>query len=307
MTIMKDKLMIMLAMLTMVIAFTACGEKNEDDPEWKKKDVVFAPEMLNHVYCYGGTSHDLGEIQIAKGVQKLTFHRQTETADIVLSPAVPMLAGKTYTLTGLKLKKDADTGRYTYQNEAPVAGISLFYMVLDFNEQSMQMSYRVNDAYQVNTHMQEFAFANNSSILSYSNGKASEDKEGIYIFTIDPSTKTATMKIAPLTNTEMLMRFHSIEISGIDVELTQKGYELTATKPRVVSRYLRYNTTDGTDVKVDAPDTSGHQLFPVKNFNSIVWVTGNHVTEFKMGSVEEGTKPFDVHAVGELYKEHLFE
>lgn len=306
---MKDKFMILLAALALMMAFTACGEKSEDDPDWKKKDVIFAPEMLNHVYCYGGTSHDLGEIQIAKGVQKLTFHRQTETADIVLNPTVPMLAGKTYTLTGLKLVKDADTGRYTYENNAPLTGITNFYLVLDFNDQTMQMTYSVDKAYKVNVNMAELAFVVNKSTLGYSDGKASEDKEGIYLFTIDPAKKTATVKVVPLTNTEMLMRFHSIEISGIDVEATQQGYVLNAAKPRVISRYLRYNTTDGTDVKVDAPDANGHQLFPVKNFKSTLSVAGIgvHTTEFEMGSVEEGTKPFTVHAVGNYYREPPFE
>lgn len=302
---MKNKFMILLAALTLMMAFTACGEKSEDDPDWKKKDVVFTTEMLNHVYCYS-IGPNAGKVQVAKGVQKVTFHRQTETADVVLNPSVPMLDGKTFTLTGLKLVKDADTGRYTYQNKEPLAGITNFYLLLDFNEQSIMLSYRVDDAYEVNVHMLRIAFGSNYSILSYSSGKASEDTESIFIFTIDPATMTATMKIAPLTNTEMFMRFHSIEVSGIDVKASENGFMLTATKPRVVSRYLRYNTTDGTDVKVDAPDTSGHQLFPVKNLNSYIWVGGAHQTDFEMGSVDEGTKPFSVHAGGEMYKESPF-
>lgn len=303
MTIMKDKFMILLAALTLMMAFTACGEKGEDDPDWKKKDVVFTTELMNHVYDASADK----VYELTTTTNKLVFHRVNNTADLTLVPGEAAFPGLTLQLAGLKLELDGDTGRYGYKS-ATTSNNRVTNLVLnvDFNEQSLDVHYVVDGKVTVTSQMPQVFYLANQSILSYKNGTDSIDKSSIYQFDIDTKSMTATMHLGPLANTKLLLKFETIIARNMPITVTKEGITIECEKPTVVSEYRRRDSSTGSPTVVDALDNSGYQKFPIADFRAkLMFMEGKHETSFMIGRDDEGTK-WSVKGTGQTYIEKAF-
>lgn len=296
----REKYLMLLAVLAMMLVLPACGN---DEPGWKDRDVEFPAEMLNHVY-----DNTLNQGQVAKSKNKLVFHRSKLTADLQLQPAVPALGDAALDVKGLAMTVDEETGRYAIKaSTTSNQRVTNLTATIDFNEQAMAIYYTVDGRYRVMATMTEVFFLGNSSTLNYDDGKASNDKESVYQFDIDPESMTATMKVAPLTNTQAILKFENIIARGISVEITKDGYNLKADSPLVVSILKRIDTSEGTLTTIDAPDEkTGRQLYPMRNMSAhLSLADGAHTTTFTMGSLADGTHPFTVQGKGNFYQDKL--
>lgn len=294
---MKKKMFVkLLAVLAVMLVLPACGK---DEPGWKDRDVEFAPEMLCHVY-----DNTLNQGQVANAKNKLLFHRSKLTADLHLQPGVPALGDAVMEVKDLKVTLDEETGRYSVKTSVTSnLRVTDLNATIDFNEQSMTIYYTVDGRYRVMSTMTEVFYLSNSSTLNYDNGKSSNDGASVYMFDIDPLSMTATMKVAPLTNTQAVLLFENIIARGISVEITKDGYNLKADSPLVVSILNRIDPSAGTLTTIDAPDEkTGRQLYPMKNMSAhLSLADGAHTTTFTMGSLADGTHPFTVNAKGVFY------
>lgn len=284
--------MTMLAVLAMLV-LASC---NKEDDSWRNRDVTVLVNLLNHVW---DNTADKPE---GLGMHRSTivFHRGDMTADVNLVP----LSGKSYEIKGLSLQYSEDTGLYTcVATTTSSPDITDLKLVIDFNEQSVQAYYTLSGNYRVMATTEEVFFLKNSSTLTYTDGKTSNDKSSIYQFTIDPETMTATGFVGPLVNTKLLLLFEKIYVRKVPVTMTRDGYILEAAAPETVSVYNRDDSTMGTLSTIDARDDKGYQKFPITNFKvNVDLANGTHQTSFDMGRDDESTT-FSVSAMGTTYKE----
>lgn len=292
----REKITLFVALVAMMLILPACG--GDDEPEWNH-DVEFNPTLLNHVW--DNTADKACELTTAKNY--VTFHRGNISVDLKLYPGAQELGNAMFELKGLDVTVE-DYGLYSYKSATTSdPRITKLSFMVDFNEQAVTIYYTVDGRYDVVATMQEVFFLENSSTLTYDDASESVDASSIYQYTIDPASMTATMKVGPLTDTQIFLMFETIIARSIPVTVTRNGYELECPKPITVSVYRRIDSGAGTDTTTDAPDAEGHQKYPMTGMSSSISVVhGTHATHYTMGSVDEGTKPFGVEAAGKFYK-----
>lgn len=283
---MKNKLMMLLAAMALVLSFSSCNK--EDDPDWKKRDVTMKVTTLNHMW---NTSTDL-LVSLNETENTVVFHRADETADLKLfahaSQATP------YEIKGLKLVADKESGRYTCHaattTDIDVSDLSL---TVDFNEQSVEVHYTVGKDLRVMSTMPQVFFLGNEMKQVFPKTAPLTDNRSIIQFDIDrfKDNYTATMHLAPIVNIELATWFDNLIVRDIPVTVTRDGFIMEAPAPETVSVYRRIDSSAGTETTTDARDSHGYQRFPVTDLKVTVnLANGTHETSFKMGREDESTQ-----------------
>lgn len=296
--IMKEKFMILLAALALMVSFSACN--SSDEPDWKKRDVTFKANLLNHVY--DSSTDKCYDLSMAENT--LVFHRKDNTADITLVPGDAAFPGVSFQINGVKMDLDKDSGRYTYKSTTtPNNRVTNIAFTVDFNEQVIEVHYTVDGHTRVVSQASQVFYLSNQSVLGYNDGKDSVDKTSIYQFDIDTQSMTATMHMGPLTNTKLLLVFDNIIVRNVPITVTKDGISLENPAPETVSVYERIDRKEGTYTTVDARDDKGYQKFPVIDFKAhLMFDADVHETSFKIGRDDENTK-WSVKASGQRYIE----
>lgn len=282
---MENKLMTLLAVMALVLSFSSCNK--DDDPDWKKRDITMKVTNLNHMWS---TATDLC-VSVNETENTLVFHRADETADLKLyahsSQTTP------FEINGLKLVADKESGRYTCHaattSDRDVTDLSL---TVDFNEQCFEVHYTVGNDIRVMSGMPQLFFLGNEMKQVFPKGTPLTDNRSIIQFDMDMSklNMTATMHLAPIVNTDLVMWFDNLIVRDIPVTVTRDGFTLEAPAPETVSVYRRIDSSAGTETTTDARDSKGYQRFPVTDLKvTINMATGTHETSFKMGRADEST------------------
>ena len=323
-----NKLISILATLALLLTSTSCSSDDNEGPS-RDHDITASFSMLNHVYDQ--SAKQAGPLTTEE--TSFTLHRAAiDKMNVDLTLRVTVAKGDTRNikLTGVPVKYDEATGRYTI-NAVTTADNSISDLngTIDFNESAMLLDYTVDGHYRVMATQPQVFYTKSNSVLTYSDNTSFADNAAVYQFDIDPKTMTATFTLGGLLVSQIDTKFTTIKSEGIKITVTQDGYTLAADKPKTISKYKHGETF--TDGPVEATQwrctKCGHvfddpikptactscnnpeatfvrvdQLFPITGFQATISLKDHtHNTTFTMGDALQGINPFKVNAHGNVY------
>ena len=218
------------AIVVALAAMTSCGD---DDPVVPRdREVTMSVTSLNHItdMTTGVTSMSSGKTTVV-----IAPDRTSASADITVAPAG---AATTVSMGGITLTAEQDNaGRYAMKGDNQ--RITHFSGVLDINEQSILMNYRLDAKYQVMSTMPEIYFLNARSEMDYDDGTSYTHESGsMYQIDINASSGTATIHVMELFNKQEHRVYDSMIAGGATVTTNAGGYHVTAERLPATTIYF---------------------------------------------------------------------
>ncbi len=264
--------------------FTACGD---DDEPTHNTLLTRSYTLLNHV-----TDAATGNVlAVTKGSVNYKIDVTNLVGDANFGVKLDGSNETPFSLSGVKLENPS-YGIYKFANATPAASITGFTGLVDFNEESTQLSFITGGKYRVCATLPEIFYTKCNTVSTYIDGTTDNHKEDrpMYQFEINPDNMTAKVIVMTFNDTKTYRYILNCTGNGANVVATPEGYTITADKLVTTTYYQQGGKVENDESITD----ESKKFYNIYNLNAKLDIFGNTLeASFKLGDkisvVTDGT------------------
>jgi hypothetical protein len=278
-----NKLLYLFTALAGLFLFTACGD---DDEPTHNTLLTRSYTLLNHV-----TDATTGNVlAVTKGSVNYKIDVTNLVGDANFGVKLDGSNETPFSLSGVKLENPS-YGIYKFADATPAASITGFTGLVDFNEESTQLSFITGGKYRVCATLPEIFYLNCNTVSTHTDGTSvtHKDDKPMYQFEINPDDMTAKVIVMCFNDPKQYRYIVNCIGDGATVTPTPEGYTITAEKLITTTTYNQGQavTNDANGVEDDGTEaTQGKpkKLYIIYNLNAKLNIfTNSFQATFQMG------------------------
>jgi len=248
------KILLLIASIAVLSAAVSCSDNDEP----KRGDGVFTVNttMINHM-----VNTITGEaIDLATTHNKLVLDTVKHTASVELS----YNDGTDHTVSIKGITATPKRLGFYELTAAATSEVQDFKGYVDFNEGAIRYRYTTSSGIRVISTIPDVFFLKTKNTITYDDTTQTTQMENtMYQFSIQPASKTATVKVMGIVHAKDLKYFNNITASSVPVTVTPNGYSINSENLKTIATYRNY--VDSTGSVISTTDK-----YPFKMFNATI-------------------------------------
>ena len=245
------KILLLIAAMGLIMGIVSC-----DDEPGKRGDGIFNVNtpMINHIV----NQNNGNVLGMSSTFNKLTLDTIKHTASLELNYNDGN-GDKTLKISDIKaMPKRLGFYELTSASNASFSGY------VDFMEGAMRYCYTTAEGLRVISTIDEVFFLKTHNTISYlDTTKTTVMGNVMYMFTLMPTTTTATVKVMDIVHAKDFKRFISITSVNVPCTVTREGYTLSGENLATTALYKAWTDSTGYNPKTT-------DKYPFKTFSATV-------------------------------------